>query len=224
MKKMWQELDILDPLSLKCADYIAVATERTSKHRVYMFLAGLDPHLDSVRSRVLNTKPLPKIEEAYSIVSAEANRLKTMMSGPTTEGSAMMAKYKPPHTSGSKFAPDSGPSWRKPQGPMYCTHCKSTKHNIDSCYQLIGYPEWWDAHIAKLKDTKAKEIAATPKNATGPKPRGKAKASLQVVSPDSEVNLVCVASEDDTSGHPDPPFAFMTDSGHPHRGDNWSWC
>ncbi|KAL6228086.1 hypothetical protein ACLB2K_002040 [Fragaria x ananassa] len=74
MKKIWQELDILDPLRLKDVDSITYMANRVTKHRVYFFLAGLDPHLDGVRSRILNTKPLPSIEEAYSQVSATTKK------------------------------------------------------------------------------------------------------------------------------------------------------
>jgi hypothetical protein len=26
---------------------------------------------------------------------------------------------------------------------IVCSHCKCTGHEVDSCFALIGYPEWW---------------------------------------------------------------------------------
>ena len=26
---------------------------------------------------------------------------------------------------------------------VLCTHCNKTGHKASSCFQLIGYPEWW---------------------------------------------------------------------------------
>ncbi|KAK9932550.1 hypothetical protein M0R45_019783 [Rubus argutus] len=229
MKKIWQELDILDPLRLKDAESITYMTNRVTKHRVYFFLAGLDPHLDGVRSRILNTKPLPSIEEAYSQVSAEHNRLQTMMSGKIIEGSAMVTQYRPPHVRGSQFS-SSATSWPTPtSGSMKCTHCKSTKHTIDSCFQLKGYPDWWEGHIANLKEAQAKEAKGkeapgqitTNKTLKHYRPRGNPKASLQVSSPDLALNA---ASDEPTQGDYSggPAFAFLTNTGHPNREHHWA--
>ena len=27
---------------------------------------------------------------------------------------------------------------------VVCTNCKREGHDADTCFQLIGYPEWWD--------------------------------------------------------------------------------
>lgn len=29
-------------------------------------------------------------------------------------------------------------------GEKFCTHCNREGHNEESCYQLIGFPDWWD--------------------------------------------------------------------------------
>nr|XP_011467743.1 PREDICTED: uncharacterized protein LOC105352392 [Fragaria vesca subsp. vesca] len=142
MKKIWQELDILDPLRLKDVDSITYMANKVTKHRVYFFLAGLDPHLDGVRSRILNTKLLPSIEEAYSQVSAEHNRLQKMISDTKHEGSAMIAQYRPPHVCSSQPSSSTPPLKSPSQGPMKCTHCKSTSHMVETCLYLIGFPDW----------------------------------------------------------------------------------
>ena len=43
----------------------------TVENRIYIFLAGLDHHLDQVSGRILATSPLPSPEEAYSKIFLE---------------------------------------------------------------------------------------------------------------------------------------------------------
>ena len=49
------------------------------KKRLYKFLLGLNKNLDEVRGRILGTKPLPNIQEAFSEVRREESRKKVMM-------------------------------------------------------------------------------------------------------------------------------------------------
>ena len=32
-----------------------------------------------------------------------------------------------------------------------CTHCGETEHTKNRCYELIGYPNWWDSSKAPRK-------------------------------------------------------------------------
>ena len=63
--------------------------------RTFKFLLGLNKNLDEVRGRVMGTKPLPSIREAFSEVRREESWKKVMMgsqnSAPTIEGSALIA-------------------------------------------------------------------------------------------------------------------------------------
>ena len=72
------------------------------KKRLYKFLLGLNKNLDEVRGRILGTKPLPNIREAFSEVRREESRKKVMMGSQTTstvtESSALAAhgtQYQP---------------------------------------------------------------------------------------------------------------------------------
>ena len=38
---------------------------------------------------------------------------------------------------------------------MKCRHCGGSRHTKDSCFKLIGYPEWWDDLQRKKATTKA---------------------------------------------------------------------
>ncbi|XP_068328596.1 uncharacterized protein [Pyrus communis] len=73
LQQTWQEIDFLRPGKLKCADDVAARETEISEERLYDFLAGLDPHLDHVRSQVLTQTPLPSVRAAYALVNAEAS-------------------------------------------------------------------------------------------------------------------------------------------------------
>jgi len=93
---------------------------------VYVFLAGLDSHLDGVCGRILSTIPLPDIQTTYANVCAEANRQETMLHEASNEGVAMIAKKN---------------STRK-RGICKCTYCNGDNHLAENCIKLHGYPEW----------------------------------------------------------------------------------
>ncbi|XP_070677950.1 uncharacterized protein [Malus domestica] len=82
LQQTWQEIDFLRPGKLKCADDIATRETEISEERLYDFLAGLDPHLDHVRSQVLTQTTLPYVRVAYALLNAEASRQTIMLVGP----------------------------------------------------------------------------------------------------------------------------------------------
>ena len=100
-----------------------------NSQRLYVFLAGLDSHLDGVRGRVLATTPLPNLQVAYAIVCAEADRQDAMLGVTSNEGAVMAIRKSSAH-------PDPKKGVRK------CTHCNGDNHVIDTCFKLHGYPDW----------------------------------------------------------------------------------
>ena len=88
-------------------------------------MARLDSQLDGLRGRELPTKPLPNIQSVNSLVCAEANCQGAMLGGMTLEGTAMVTRK----TSTSK-------KHKK------CTHCNGTRHTLNTCFLLHGYPDW----------------------------------------------------------------------------------
>ncbi|KAH7857197.1 hypothetical protein Vadar_010129 [Vaccinium darrowii] len=96
--------------------------------RLYVFLAGLDSHLDGVRGRILGTAPLPNLQAAYATVCAEANRQDAMLNVTPNDGVVMVVR--------KSFARDSK------KGVRRCSHCNGDNHVIETCFKLHGYPEW----------------------------------------------------------------------------------
>ena len=61
LQKLWQEFDAIEPCTMKCTQDIERYTTMINSQRLYVFLAGLDSHVDGVRGCVLATTPLPNL-------------------------------------------------------------------------------------------------------------------------------------------------------------------
>ncbi|KAG4997120.1 hypothetical protein AAZX31_10G116300 [Glycine max] len=81
LQKMWQEIDEIENCTMKCSKDVETYTNKLNAQRIYIFLAGLDSHLDGVSGRILATIPLPGIQVVYANVCIEANHQEVMLSG-----------------------------------------------------------------------------------------------------------------------------------------------
>jgi hypothetical protein len=76
---LWQEYDVIANCTMECTKDVEKYNNAINSQRVYIFLAGLDSHLDGVHGRVLATTPLPSVQVVYAIVCDEANRQEAMV-------------------------------------------------------------------------------------------------------------------------------------------------
>lgn len=65
---------------MECPADIKRYTSAIQEDRVYLFLDGLEDNLDKIRADVLQIKPFPTVEQAYSHVRREAIRQSVMKS------------------------------------------------------------------------------------------------------------------------------------------------
>ncbi|KAJ0035586.1 hypothetical protein Pint_25611 [Pistacia integerrima] len=79
----WQQLDLFEEYAWKCTDDTTLYRTIVEKKRTFNFLHGLNKNLDAVQSRIMSTKPLPKVKEAFSEVRLEESRKKVMIGSPT---------------------------------------------------------------------------------------------------------------------------------------------
>ena len=128
LNKQWQRLDIYDELKLRCAECNLKYKKFIENERVFKFLLGLDKILDEVRGRILGTKPLPSIREAYSEVRREESRKKVML-GKTTQPSSNESSALAVNNVGASN--DSNKS--RKGGRPWCNHCKRPGHTRDTC-------------------------------------------------------------------------------------------
>ncbi|KAK3031945.1 hypothetical protein RJ639_036229 [Escallonia herrerae] len=137
LTRYWQQLDMFEKITWDCQLDKKKYDQIVEKERIFKLLLGLNKDLDEVRGRILGTKPLPSLREAFSEVRREECRKKIMMGRPgfqnSGESSALAAygtNYK-----GSDNQPHKGRPW--------CDHCRRPGHIKEKCWKIHGKPADW---------------------------------------------------------------------------------
>ncbi|KAH9656138.1 retrovirus-related pol polyprotein from transposon RE1 [Citrus sinensis] len=129
LKLIWEELANYEQYPICSCGGCTCELER-----LHQFLMGLDDTIyGSVRSNILSTDPLSPLNRAYSLVVQE-ERVQTITRGKEGRGEPVA------------FAVQGGVKGQieiREKSIVICKHCRKTGHDADSCFQLIGYPEWW---------------------------------------------------------------------------------
>lgn len=120
--------------------------------RVHIFLAGLDSDFEQVRGEILHKEPIPYLEGCFFLVWWEAVRIATLkVESRNSEASAMLARNR--SNQNRLNHPNITNGTNKPT--YKCTQCNQTVHTKSCCYELGGYPEWWDhSHDTWKKNSK----------------------------------------------------------------------
>ena len=130
---------------------IAFYQKLLQRQRVHIFLAGLEGDFEQVRGEILRKDPIPELEECYALVHREDVQC-GVMNGQLEnyEASAMVTQ----NQSNQNWSPQHQQDQKRPIHPKTanggdkssykCTHCDQTGHTKSQCYELVGYPEWWD--------------------------------------------------------------------------------
>ncbi|OMO60730.1 Reverse transcriptase, RNA-dependent DNA polymerase [Corchorus capsularis] len=161
LKGIWDELGTYSHIPpCTCGSAKGLAAER-EKEKVHQFLMGLNEKYNVVRSQILNTDPLHSLSRAYALVAQEERQQLVAASRlPSVEGAAFMTN----NANKSNF--NRKPASNRDLSKLFCEHCKKTRHTKDSCFELLGYPEWWDKG-KKPSKTKAANTAQHMETASG---------------------------------------------------------
>ncbi|XP_073298476.1 uncharacterized protein [Primulina huaijiensis] len=109
--------------------------KRREEEKVHQFLMGLDEgSYGTVRSNLLATEPLPTLNKVY-LALAQEERMKIITRAREERGEVIgLAVQTNTRLKGRGETKDN---------TMICPKCNRTGHDSTSCFQLIGYPEWW---------------------------------------------------------------------------------
>ena len=135
---------------------------------MHIFLAGLEGDFEQVRGEILRKDPILELEECYALVRREDVQC-GVMNGQlkNSEASAMVTRNR----SNQNRSPQHQQDQKRPIHPKIangddkssykCTHCDQTGHTKTQCYELMGYPEWWDhSRDSRKKNSKKASTAA----------------------------------------------------------------
>ncbi|KZV52705.1 hypothetical protein F511_23168 [Dorcoceras hygrometricum] len=140
LKMIWEELGNYEqnPVckcgSCKC-NISAELDKKREEERLHQFLIGLDDSIyGTVRSNILSADPLLNLNRAYAMMIQE-ERVRNITRGKEQRSEHMAFAVQTGST--SKGRTDSKDT------SMVCPNCNKPGHNAESCFKLIGYPDWW---------------------------------------------------------------------------------
>ncbi|KAL0456479.1 UNVERIFIED_CONTAM: hypothetical protein Slati_0987100 [Sesamum latifolium] len=159
-------MDHRDKIVMKDPNDIITYKKSVERLRVHIFLNGIDAEFEQIQDEIHRKDPPLDLEETYAYVRHDFIR-RTTMNGDSnqSESSALIAhRTKPEHTNSKLGFSTSGDAIDQNQPPRphsrdtvtirsarICTDCGEVGHTKARCYELIGYPEWWDLSKAPRK-------------------------------------------------------------------------
>ncbi|KAJ0469473.1 hypothetical protein HanIR_Chr14g0708291 [Helianthus annuus] len=165
MQGIWGEIDRRDPNPMTSPTDIFTYNKIRSEQKLFQFLNAIDRQHDPIKREILRWDPLPTAEGAYAAVRKETthrNILGAVVTGSAQGVAAGLAATGSDSAEGaglvskgqrrSDFSQKS--SSRSDKSHLKCSHCGMNKHTKEQCFQIVGYPEWWnDGHKKGNKTT-----------------------------------------------------------------------
>lgn len=148
LKVMWDDLSDLEKGFTCCCgnsecNSMVQYEKSQEKVRVHQFLMGLDnSRFGTARSNLLSRQTDITLDTVYSQIIQEERHLNSMRSQEerapalglsATASSHQMVSRPTEQASATKFT----------RPATACTHCGRTGHDTSTCFQLVGFPEWW---------------------------------------------------------------------------------
>jgi len=157
LQVIWMAIDRKQPNPMKCSDDIATFNKIKQEHRLYQFLTGIDEKFAVIRRDLLMQEKTPSVESAYAVVRREVARLQILKPTTSSEentllgevGIGLTTRNRPPEQGQGLSCPETV-RWRLSQrdkegkSHLHCTHCRMKKHTKETCFKIVGYPEWWE--------------------------------------------------------------------------------
>ena len=150
---------------------IATYNQIVQENRLFNFLGELDVKYDAIRRDILRLDPLPSVEAGYAAVRKEAARLR-ILTGSSDEdplsggiGTGLLSRRPSDRQQGQNHRgrPDPESRTAKPsadKAKLCCSHCGMAKHTRETCFKLVGFPEWWEDGHKPGKQGKSKAAVA----------------------------------------------------------------
>ncbi|KAL2242389.1 UNVERIFIED_CONTAM: Retrovirus-related Pol polyprotein from transposon RE1 [Sesamum indicum] len=151
LKKLWDEQLSLDPLPVCSCGAGRKFAEKAEFTQLIQFLMGLNDAYDHVRNQILLMDPLPSMGKAFSmILQVEKQREVNARSIELDKEEAMTVQSADTRR---QFVPKNPVKKRNTidKKQMYCVHCKKTGHLRENCFELNGYPDWYEDLMRQRK-------------------------------------------------------------------------
>ena len=187
---LYDELDRLKPLHVcacgNCTCDVAgrLATDR-EEEKLRQFLIGINDELyATIRSNLLSTSPLPDLDRVYQACLQEEK----------SRGIARdRADKEEIHAFVLQTARPKARVTRPDKSKLYCSVCKRSGHDDNTCFKTHGYPDWWEDRNRGVQGS-ARPNSQPPHVAPPTAPRGWPKAVAATVVAANAVAATVVAA------------------------------
>jgi len=148
---------------MKDPDDVKAYQDFVQCRRVHIFIVRLDAIFEQFRGEILHEELVLDLEECYTLVEREALRRATMKMEPeNTESSVMVVSNQSTQNWQHQNKENHAKTTTGVKSTYKCTHCNQNDYTKDCCFEIIGYPEWWDHNRDSRKKNSLKSpIAAT---------------------------------------------------------------
>ncbi|XP_041001582.1 uncharacterized protein LOC121247272 [Juglans microcarpa x Juglans regia] len=148
LKSCWGKMVHFRPLPSCSCGAIEKIVDFQQEDYVLQFLMGLNESYAYLHSQILLSDPFPPINKVFSLVLQEEKQREIVSDSLTPTKSVVMFSNRdstrdfnrgstgPPGSNGSKHGKTFVPRKDRP----HCTHCGLSRHTIDKCYKIHGYP------------------------------------------------------------------------------------
>ncbi|KAL0690440.1 hypothetical protein Bca4012_090118 [Brassica carinata] len=121
--------------------------KKEEKLRVHQFLMGLDTsRFGTTHSNLLSRQTDLNLESVYSQTIQEERHLNVMRHEERTPTMGLSAVTQASSVSSSQqiMTNAQAAAVRFARNNSVCSHCGKQGHEVSQCFEVIGYPEWWD--------------------------------------------------------------------------------
>ena len=161
LNDLWISIDRRQPNRMKYAEDIEIYHTEKQEQRLFQLLVALNGKYENIKKEILRVEPLPSVENAYAMLRREDTRSAVLQAGDSSTqgigaGLAVTHPWQNPaahRNSSQRSGGGNGGNWSKrpdeDKSKLVCSHCGKKKHTRETCFELHGYPEWWQERKAK---------------------------------------------------------------------------
>lgn len=147
LAKMWEELQTYRPPPPCTCDAAALYEKEREDERVHQFVMGLDEsRFGHVVTAIIEADVLPDLGKVYNKIVREEDRLNSAKTREQQQDAVGFVSRRDNNngdvSGGRGGARDEFGSQNRGKDRS-CSNCGRTGHDKSTCWQLIGYPEWF---------------------------------------------------------------------------------
>jgi hypothetical protein len=144
LTEIFSELDHRDKVIIESEKDVESYRKLVQRQRVHIFLTRLDDDFEQIHGEILRKEPVPKLKECYALIRRESIR-RTMMNGEIEhfKTSAMVAQNRSGKHQYERIRYNHQKNGAY-KSAYKCSHYYQNGHTKSKCFELVGYPDWWD--------------------------------------------------------------------------------